>query len=54
MEKIEIVFNKPEDKKHSICYKTDQEDPAVSAVYVMRKHLGKPTPKKIKVTIEEV
>lgn len=54
MEKQVIVFDKPEGKKHSVCFKTSQTDPAISAVYVMRSHLGGKVPKKIKVTIEEV
>lgn len=54
MEKQEIVLDIKVDKKHSVCYKTLQADVAVSAVYVMRKQLGKSVPNKIKVTIEEV
>ena len=54
MEKKVIVFDKPESKKHSVCYKTSQEDPAVTSIYVMRSHLGIPLPLKIKVTVEEV
>jgi hypothetical protein len=52
MEKQEIVMKKDADKKHSIVYKS-KEDVAVVAIYVMRKHLGKPVPNSIKVTIEE-
>jgi len=54
MEKREIIFDIPEDKKHSVCYKTAQADPAITSIYVQRSALGKPTPKKIKVTIEEI
>lgn len=53
MEKQVIIFDKPEGKKHSICYKTSQNDPAIQSVYVMRSHLGNIPPKKIKITIEE-
>jgi hypothetical protein len=54
MKKQTIVFDKPEGKKHSVCFKTSQDDPAITSVYVMRSHLGSPAPKKIKITIEEV
>jgi hypothetical protein len=54
MEKQTIVFDKPEGKKHSVCYKTSQQEPAVTSIYVMRTALGSPVPRKIKVTIEEV
>jgi len=53
MEKQVIIFDKPESKKHSICYKPSQEDPAMTSIYVMRSHLGVPPPLKLKVTIEE-
>jgi hypothetical protein len=54
MEKQVVIFDVPEAKKHSVCYKTKQDDPAITSIYVMRSHLGNPAPKKIKVTIEEV
>ena len=54
MEKTVIVFDKPEGKKHSVCYKTSQDNPAIASVYIMKSHLGTPAPKKIKITIEEV
>jgi hypothetical protein len=53
MEKQTILLDIKVDKKHSVCYKTLQADVAVSAVYIMRKQLGKPVPNSIKVTIEE-
>jgi hypothetical protein len=53
MEKQEIIMKKERDAKHSVVYKS-KEDVAVVAIYVMRKHLGKPVPNSIKVTIEEV
>jgi hypothetical protein len=53
MEKQEIIMKKERDAKHSVVYKS-KEDVAVVAIYVMRKHLGKPVPNAIKVTIEEV
>jgi hypothetical protein len=54
MQKQIIIFDRPEDKKHSVCYKTGEENPAVTSIYVMRSHLGNPLPKKIKVTVEEL
>lgn len=54
MEKQEVIFDKSEKKKHSVCFKTTQINPAVTAIYVMKLSLGTPVPKKIKVTIEEV
>lgn len=54
MEKQVVVFDKMEGKKNSCCYKTTQDDPAITSVYVMKYALGQPYPKKIKVTIEEV
>jgi hypothetical protein len=53
MEKQEIIMKKERDAKHSVVYKS-KEDVAVVAIYVMRKHLGKPVPQTIKVTVEEV
>ena len=47
-----ILFNKPEPKKHSICYKTTQDSPAVTSIYVMKTHLPSPPPKVVKVTVE--
>jgi hypothetical protein len=46
-----IIFDKPEPKKHSICYKTTQDSPAITSVYVMKTHLGGKVPGKIKVTV---
>jgi hypothetical protein len=54
MEKQTVIFDKVEPKKNSLCFKTTQEDPAITSVYVMKYALGKPFPAKIKVTIEEV
>jgi len=54
MEKQEIIFDRPEDKKHSVCYKTTQTDPAIVSIYIQRSALGTPVPKKVKITIEEV
>lgn len=54
METLEVVFDQQVGKKHSVCFKTSQLDPAVSAIYVSRTHLGKPVPRVIRVTIEEV
>lgn len=49
-----VVFDKCEPKKHSICYKTTQTDPAVTSIYVMKYALGQPFPQKIKLVIKEV
>jgi hypothetical protein len=54
METQVVIFDKMEGKKNSCCYKTTQDDPAITSVYVMKYALGQPYPKKIKVTIEEV
>jgi hypothetical protein len=54
MEKQEVIFDKSEGKKHSVCYKTSQENPAISSIYIMRSALGGSVPKKIKCTIEEI
>ena len=48
-----IIFDKSEAKKHSICYKTSQESPAVTSIYVMKTALEGAVPKKLKVTIED-
>ena len=53
MEKQTVIFDKVEPKKNSLCFKTTQEDPAITSVYVMKYALGKPFPQKIKITIEE-
>jgi hypothetical protein len=53
MNKQEIIMTRSADKKHSVVYKS-KEDVAVVAIYVMRKHIGKPIPNAIKVTVEEV
>ena len=53
MDKQVIIYTQYEEKKHSVCYKT-KEDVAVGTVYVMRSHLGRPFPKSIKLTVEEV
>jgi hypothetical protein len=53
MDKQVIVFDIPEPKKHSICYKTKKDGAAISSVYIMRSALGSSIPKKIKITIEE-
>jgi hypothetical protein len=54
MNKQVVIFDKSEKKKHSVCFKTSQNDPAVTSIYVMKSALGSPSPIKIKVTIEEV
>lgn len=53
METLEVVFDQQVGKKHSVCFKTSQVDPAVSSIYVSRKHLGKPIPERIRIIIEE-
>ena len=54
MNKQEIIFDTVKPKKHSVRYDTTDESAAIASVYVKRKNLGEATPKKIKVTIEEV
>jgi hypothetical protein len=54
MEKQSIILDVKVDKKHSVCFKTLQADVAVSSVYIFRKQLGKPIPKAIQITLEEV
>lgn len=55
MEKQEVIFDSMKPKKHSVCYKTKQTDPAVTSIYIMRSVLGGgELPKKVKITIEEV
>jgi hypothetical protein len=54
MEKQEIIFDVPEGKKHSVCYKTKDKEAAIQSVYIMRHSLGTPVPKVVKITIEEV
>ena len=53
MKKLIVVFDKSEAKKHSICFKTSQESPAVTSIYVMKTALDGGVPKKLKVTIED-
>jgi hypothetical protein len=53
MKTLEVVFDQQVGKKHSVCFKTSQVDPAVSSIYVSRKHLGKPIPERIRIIIEE-
>lgn len=47
----EVLFDKMEAKKHSVCYKTSQENPAVTSIYVMKGSLPQPYPKKIRIKI---
>jgi hypothetical protein len=54
VEKQVVVFDSSEEKKHSVCFKTSQERPGVTSIYIMKSCLGQPYPKKVKVTIEEV
>jgi hypothetical protein len=53
MDKQVVVFDISEGKKHSVCYKTSQDSPAVASIYIMRSVLKGSVPKKIKMTIEE-
>jgi hypothetical protein len=50
MEQV-VIFDKFEAKKHSVCYKTSQENPAVTSIYVMKSALPNPYPKKLKVVL---
>ncbi len=49
--KQSVIFDTYEEKKHSVCYNTTQENPAVTSIYVMKTALPKPYPKKITVTL---
>lgn len=50
-----VVFDIPKSKKHSVRYDTTEVEPAVSSIYVSRACFdNEPTPKKLKVTIEDV
>lgn len=51
--KIEMTIN--EEKKHSVRYDAskNQNDPAITSVYVMKSSLTKPYPDKIFVTIDK-
>ena len=52
---IEQYFDKSEAKKHSICYKPSEANPAMTSIYIMKSHMTMPYPKKlwVKVEIEE-
>ena len=55
MEKQEIIFTESEPKKHSVRFKTKDQEAACSDIYIRRSALGSSgVPKKLKVTIEEV
>jgi hypothetical protein len=54
MEKIVVVFDEADPKKHSIRYNAKGGDAAIESIYVKRSHLPKDYPQKIKITIEEV
>lgn len=54
MKKQEIVFDKSEPKKHSIRFKTFDQEAACTDIYIRRTALDGAIPKKIRVTIEEV
>ena len=54
MLKQEIIFSKPDLKKHSIRYFTEGENAAIESIYVRKEQLGTPVPKKLKMTLEEV
>ena len=52
-EKNIVIFNTREEKKHSVCYKTDDKDAAVTSIYVMKRAFKK-MPTTVKVTIEPI
>lgn len=54
MEKIVVVFDQLEPKKHSLRFNSSEQEPAVSSIYVSRKAFVGEVPTKIKITIEEV
>ena len=53
MNKQEVIFDTCEPKKHSVCYKTSQQNPAVTSIYIMKTALGQQFPAKIKMILEE-
>ena len=59
MTKQEIIFSKPDPKKHSVRYFAEGEftvlgKAAIESIYVRKEQLGTPVPKKLKMTLEEV
>jgi len=56
MEKIIVVFDEVDPKKHSIRYNAHSGlgKPAIASVYINREHLPKDFPRKIRITVEAV
>ena len=40
MEKQTVIFDSKADKKHSVCYKTSQGNPATTSIYIMKTAFG--------------
>jgi hypothetical protein len=60
MEKLELIFSREKETKHTFRYKGElgeeaynSTDIAVGALYVQKEALGEPVPERLKVTIEE-
>jgi hypothetical protein len=54
MEKQTVIFVKPDEKKHSVRYYGEGEEPAMESIYVRKSALGGKIPKKLQITIEEI
>ncbi len=55
MDKQTITFSNPDGKKHSVRYKAQDSDAAISDVYIRRTAFGDGAiPKTVKITLEEV
>jgi hypothetical protein len=54
MTKQEIIFGRPDPKKHSIRYFALDEKAIIESIYVRKEHLGTPVPKQLKMTLEEI
>jgi hypothetical protein len=55
MKKQEMMFSRPDGKKHSVRYYAEnKEDAAIESIYVRREQLGNPVPKRLQMTLEEV
>lgn len=46
------IFDKADEKKHSVVYKSSAPDAIAPSVYVLKSALGSPYPPKIKLTLE--
>ena len=53
MDRLTFILDVVEPKKYSVRYRSRDNSPAVESIYIMRTHLGNPTPKAVVVTIED-